>query len=73
MKLWVRGHWYDAENEHLVVKLTEGDQENIANMVGEFYSAAPDDFGLQQQENMLEDAVNQEQWQQSEVNERARG
>jgi len=32
MKIWLRNKWYTIENDILVVKLTDKDRENIANM-----------------------------------------
>lgn len=32
MKIWLRGKWYTIDNDLLIVKLTDKDKMNIANM-----------------------------------------
>ena len=52
MKVNVRGIWYDAEEEPILVELNNSDKKNIANMSKEFkqYICFPDNMDFKEVE-----------------------
>ena len=55
MKVNVRGIWYDAEVEPILVELNNSDKKNIANMSKEFkqYICFPDNMDFKEVELKL--------------------
>ena len=55
MKVNVRGIWYDAEEEPILVELNNSDKKNIANMSKEFkqYICFPDNMDFKEVELKL--------------------
>ena len=58
MRVKIRGIWYDAENEPIVVQLSRSDKENLGDMFedNEFYLVSPE--GTDNSEIIM-DIVNQ--------------
>lgn len=60
MKVFINGVWHDAEQEPIIIKLTDTDKQNISMMhpAAEHYIVYPDSMYEEEIHNYIEKAKN---------------
>ncbi len=57
MRVFIRGQWYDAEEEFVAVRVTAFEKKHLADMPGDYYSQHPGKLGAEFGKSALDHAV----------------
>jgi len=57
MRVFVRGSWYDAEQEFVAIRVSDGEKKQLGAMPGTYYSQYPQAVGEADGKRALDQAV----------------